>query len=215
MKLILFMLLPAFFNFLAITLKLMPEMIYPAGKLIMLILPVWYWKKKFRNIGFSKFLMTGKNGILIGIATGIVFAVFIRLAFPWLSSQIKPEMIIERLEALNLREHYLIMAIVLSAVNSLFEEYYWRGFIQRMAVNAGIKNSVIIISSGVMFGVHHLVALAEMFPVSTVLLLSAGTSAAGMIWAWQRCRNGSLLQCYVSHMMADLAIYWTGWEVIS
>jgi len=65
-----------------------------------------------------------------------------------------------------------------------------------------------------MFGLHHVAAMMSLFDVQKLTLFVAGTMLAGGVWAWMRLRGQSIWDCYISHVMADMAIMWIGYDLI-
>ncbi len=106
------------------------------------------------------------------------------------------------------------MAVFISLANSLFEEYYWRAFlVSELRVWLGSAPLVCIVA-GVLFGLHHAFAMGPLFDWPVLVLCVGGTMAAGAVWTWMRVRGNSILDCYVSHVLADLAIMWIGWDLL-
>lgn len=212
----LFCLLPALTSLVAVNLEFFPKITYTLGKIIAVILPLAVWKgagltraQVFRRIGFKR------TTCLSGLASGALLSAMILVPYYLvLKAKIDPSPILEKVTSLNLLEHYWLMAIGVSAANSLFEEYYWRAFLlDRLACRINRK-AVLCPLGGVLFGVHHFIVLSPMFPYGYVLIFAFGTVAAGALWSWMRLRGYSILDCYVSHMMTDIAVLWAGWDLI-
>ena len=72
----------------------------------------------------------------------------------------------------------------------------------------------VVLVGGVLFGLHHIFALLGLFPWPLALLFMSGTMLAGAVWTWMRVRGLSIIDCYVSHILADLAIMWIGWDLM-
>ena len=73
---------------------------------------------------------------------------------------------------------------------------------------------IVLIAGGVLFGLHHIFALAPLFPWPLAAAFTVGTMLAGAVWSLMRIRGLSLWDCYVSHILADLAIMWIGWDLM-
>ncbi len=98
-------------------------------------------------------------------------------------------------------------------MNSLLEEYFWRWWIfERLRVFAPAFAAAV--GSGVLFTVHHVVALDAYLPWELTLLASLGVMTGGITWSWIYARYGNLWAAYVSHVWADVIIFWIGWEVL-
>jgi membrane protease YdiL (CAAX protease family) len=67
---------------------------------------------------------------------------------------------------------------------------------------------------GLLFGVHHVFALGSSFAPSLVVLGVAGAVVAGGAWTLLRLRGWSLWDLWLSHVIADLAVFLIGWDLI-
>jgi membrane protease YdiL (CAAX protease family) len=102
----------------------------------------------------------------------------------------------------------------LSFSNSLVEEYYWRGFLLDQ-LRRRLDNVLWLgLLAGGLFGLHHVFVFAPLLGLPTAVLCTLGTVVAGVVWSWQRLKGWSLLDCYVSHILADLAGLWAVWDVM-
>ncbi len=107
---------------------------------------------------------------------------------------------------------FVLFAVVFSIVHSLFEEYYWRWFV----LGAGKKivgASAVLISSAA-FGLHHIIILSQLFPLWFALTGGAVTMLAGWIWCQMTLKSGSILPAWLSHLFADAAIMYIGWQLL-
>jgi len=119
-----------------------------------------------------------------------------------------------KVESLGLLEHYWIMALFISLLHSLFEEYYWRAFLLS-ELRSWIPGTLLLcLLSGAVFGLHHIFAMLSLFSWPLVLLCVLGTMFAGGIWSWMRLRGYSIWDCYISHVLADLAVMGIGYHLI-
>ena len=111
---------------------------------------------------------------------------------------------------------YLLLALFLSVVHSLLEEYYHRWFIfGRLRLSYGV--SVAIVFSALGFMAHHVIVIVTYLgPAHWILttVLSLAVAVSGAFWAWLYHRSGSLLAPWVSHMIADLGIMAIGYDLV-
>lgn len=111
---------------------------------------------------------------------------------------------------------YLLLAVLLSVVHSLLEEFYHRWFIfGRLRLAYGV--SVAMVLSALGFMAHHVIVIATYLgPDHWVLttVLSLAVAASGAFWAWLYNRCGSLLAPWVSHILADLGIMAIGYDLV-
>ena len=109
---------------------------------------------------------------------------------------------------------YLISAFYFTFINSLIEEYIWRWFVYRKCevLVSGIKA---VYLAALCFTLHHIIALAAYTGNWLIVALgSLGVFVAGAIWSWCYLTYRSLWGCYISHLLADLAIALIGWHLL-
>jgi len=182
----------------------------------MIILPVLvWWKTQKDRIGFGEYVGLKRTNILPGLGVGVLMGgVILSGYYLFFGSVIDPRLLQEKVSSLGLREYYWGMAVVVSVGNSLFEEYYWRGFIINELKRWFKSTLTLCIVGGFLFGLHHICVLLPIFDWKWALVFTAGTMAAGGVWSWMRMRGYSILDCYISHIMADSAIMWIGYDLI-
>lgn len=211
-------LLPAVQTLVTIQLQWLTAVTYPALKAAMVVVPiaVWRWCRLgradvFGRIGVRRTRLLA--GALVGAAmAGAILAMYYA-AFRGRVDHVAP-LLIDKLDSLGLRQHYWTMVVVISFANSLLEEYYWRGFILGELLGRVGRSAACLIAAG-LFGLHHVFAVLCLADAWLIAFGVACTVVAGLVWAQMRARGASLLDCYVSHVMADLAALWVGWDVIS
>jgi membrane protease YdiL (CAAX protease family) len=165
------------------------------------------------------------RGVLWGLGFGLAVcgAMFLLYDFHFRKELVKinaPAKIEAKLRhfGLNTPAGFLTMAVFLSLVHSLLEEYYWRWFVfgrlQRcLAVSAAI------VVSGLAFMAHHVVVLAEFAPGSDqfftkVVPFSIGIAAGGMVWAWLYYRTASIYAPWLSHLLIDAGLMVVGYDLV-
>jgi membrane protease YdiL (CAAX protease family) len=109
---------------------------------------------------------------------------------------------------------YVALAAFYSVVHAAAEEYYWRWFVfgeLRRACRAGWA----VAWSSIAFAAHHVVVLGVYFGWSSpwTPILALAVAVGGAFWAWLYHRTGSLLGPWLGHLMADVAIFFIGYEL--
>ena len=209
-------LLPAIQTLVAVHLQWYPVITYPGLKLLMIAVPIVVWWR----LGLSARQAADRAGwrrpnLLRGLAVGALMSgVILAGYYGVLRDRLDPEPILRKVESLGLLEAYWAMALVISLWNSLFEEYYWRAFIVGELRARALSTLAACAIAGGLFGLHHIFALASLFTWPLVCFFTFGTMVAGGVWSWMRCRGYSIWDCYVSHLLADLAIMWIGYDLI-
>jgi uncharacterized protein len=99
-------------------------------------------------------------------------------------------------------------------INAFIEEAIWRGFIYRksMVVLPGIHA---IPLSALLFTLHHTIGIAAITHDWRITIIgSIGVFLAGAIWSTCYQQTRSLWPCYVSHVLADIAIAIVNWHLL-
>ena len=210
-------LLPAFQTAVAVYLEFYPWITYPLLKCAIIAAPLLAWmglrrtrRQVLRDIGLKRTRCVG------GLVTGLVFAAGILGAYYALFRGVDASAIIAKAQRFRVRTPvgFWGMAMFISFSNSLVEEYYWRGFIlDQLRVRFDNVLGVSLLAGG-LFGLHHVFVFAPLLGLQMAVLCTLGTAVAGVVWSWQRLKGWSLLDCYVGHILADLAGLWAAWDVI-
>ena len=212
-------LLPALQTAVSVYWELWPFLTYPLLKLAIVAAPIVTWwayrrpiREVLREIGLKR------TRCLPGLVSGVILAAPILAAYYLLKSRglISGADVIDKVRSLGV-DHwaaYWGMAAFISLSNSLVEEYYWRGFVVSQLRGRLSGRLAVSLLAGGLFGLHHLFVMLPMLPPGVAALGILGIVFAGVVWSWMRLSGVSLLDCYVSHILADLAGFWAGWELI-
>ena len=193
-----------------------PKVTYPAMKCLMIAAPflVWRWCRRRRRevlerVGWKRpnvLVGLGAGALMGGIILGGYYGLFRRM--------VDAEGLVEKIEGLGLTDDYWLMAVFVSLGNALFEEYYWRGFLVSELGERLRRRWAVVFVAGGLFGLHHIFALTWLGEAWMVGLAVLATMVAGAGWAYLRASGRSIIDCYVSHILADLAIMWIGWDIL-
>lgn len=207
---------PALATWSSFTLQWWPQVLYPLAKVVLVVAPLYFWCRNgwsWANI-FKRAGVVRSNG-LVGVVSGAVFGAIIwgswQLCF---QGQLDGGNIAVKLTSLNLIEHYWSVAIFIAMANSLLEEWYWRGFVFDQLIQHDFSRLAITLLGGVGFGLHHYFTLIVYFPLSITLFFTFVTMLAGGAWTVMRLKGVSLIDCYISHIVADFALLWIGWQLL-
>ena len=155
------------------------------------------------------------RGMIAGHATGIVIFLGILAAyFAFGRRWIDTSLMLGKIEQLGLDRWWLYGGFGLYAcfVNSLLEEYFWRWFtFRRLQDVLGRRHvTAAAIAAGVLFTLHHIIALSVYFDWRITALASLGVFIGGVTWSTLYLRYGNIYAGWVSHVWADLAIFGLG-----
>ena len=152
------------------------------------------------------------RGLLTGLVSGLLIGVVILLAFLLFGDTLVDRAFLQDQVArngLNDPLRYTLLALYLCFINALLEEYVWRQFVfQKCETLVGAMPAVVL--SAIFFTLHHVIALKAQFGLGMTILGSLGVLGGGLIWSWCYLRFRSLWPGYVSHILADIAIFAIG-----
>ena len=98
-------------------------------------------------------------------------------------------------------------------LNSLMEEYVYRWFILRQCDLLMSPRFAVVVSAAI-FTAHHVIAVSRYLDTRFSFLASAGVFAGGLTWAWLWQRYRSVWPCWISHILADLAVFAIGYQLL-
>jgi hypothetical protein len=155
------------------------------------------------------------RGLGEGLATGGLMVVVIVSAYWLFGHWIDTDSMPGRIDAIGLGvpSVYLLAALYWCTVNSILEEYVWRWFVFTHC-EALMTRGFAAIAAGLLFTVHHVVALAYYFDWRVTLISATGVFIAGTTWTWLYLRWRNIYAAYVSHVCADLAVFGVGWHIV-
>ena len=191
------------------------KIVFSASKVLMLFLPIlWvvYIDKKKVKISKPK-----SQELWWGVISGLLIFVVIVGAYQLFgNSWIDNSLAQEKATALGITKPYIYFAGVVywSFCNSLIEEYIWRWFIYLKLEKLMPKVTAIFVCA-LLFTLHHIIALTAYTPdLRIVIIGSLGVFSGGFIWSLFYLKFRSLWGAYVSHILADLAIAFVGWQIL-
>ncbi len=183
-------------------------------KVWMVCLPLaWLIWVEQRPLGLSPMR---KGGGLAGVVTGMVIAATIGFTYLIIGPRlIDQEQLRGMMAEIGLGEltHYVGGAVYWVTANSLLEEFVWRWFVVYQARKFMSARAAIVFSAAG-FTVHHIVATSLYFSPGVVALISSGIFVGGCIWSWLYVRYDSIWPSYISHVIADLAVFIIGYRLI-
>jgi len=188
---------------------------FVATRIWLLALPiVWYLWVDQGKIAVS---LPTKRDVLSGIGLGLViFAVILGAYVLFGQAWIDPAVVRAKAKEIGLLNPaaYLAGAAYFTVVNALVEEYIWRWFVYRKC-EAFLRGMLAVMLAALCFTLHHVIALTALTGHGWAIALgSLGVFLGGAIWSWCFLVHRSLWACYISHLLADLAIALIGWQLL-
>lgn len=107
------------------------------------------------------------------------------------------------------KENFVYVALYISFVNSLLEEFFFRGFaFLGLKKIAGLRFAYLL-SAGA-FAVYHVAMMLGWFSPMAFVLVMAGLFAGGLIFNAINAKWGSVYPSWLMHMFANFAINTVG-----
>jgi membrane protease YdiL (CAAX protease family) len=107
------------------------------------------------------------------------------------------------------KENFIFVSVYISFVNSLLEEFFFRGFsfltLRRIA---GKKFAMIF--SAAAFALYHVAMMTGWFGPVVFVLIMAGLFAGGIIFNYLNSKSGNIYASWFVHMFANFAINTVG-----
>ncbi len=193
----------------------------PAGQTLFMAAKIWllafpaFWYLAIER-GKPSWSPPARGGLGVGLLTGIAAGAAIGLA-AWFFGVFDMDMgaLGGEVDEMGLAtpRAYLLGAMGWTFLNSLMEEYVYRWFVFSRCERLMPRLPAILASAAV-FTAHHVVALSTYLPWNLTALASLGVFTGGVLWAWLYSRTRSIWPGWLSHVIADVAIFAVGWEVL-
>ncbi len=188
--------------------------VFLAAKIWLVCFPA-FWFLVFEK-GRPSWSLPTRESVRTGLASGLALAGAI-VAVTWLFGGFKIDVapLASAAASMGLASPrgFLAGAAAWILLNSLIEEYVYRWFILRQCERL-VSPTVAIFASAVVFTAHHVIAVSRYLDPRFSFLASAGVFAGGLVWAWLSHRYRSIWPCWISHIVADLAVFAIGWRLL-
>jgi hypothetical protein len=111
---------------------------------------------------------------------------------------------------------YAAFALFVSTLHALLEEYYFRWFVFGQMRRLMRFGPAVLLAS-LAFMAHHVIVLAMYFGWASpwTWTFSLAVAVGGAYWSWLYERTGSLAGPWLSHILADVAIFTVGYELLA
>lgn len=161
--------------------------------------------KRIEALGF--FRISNKKSLLKTLGIGIFVYLGIIFSYFILSSFIDLEIIKSILEnSLKVnRGNFILVAVYISFINSFIEEFFFRGYLFLDLLKYKGRGFAYVYSA-LIFSIYHVGIMGGWFNPVIFILALLGLFAGGLIFNYLNEKNSNILNSYVVHMMANLAI---------
>ena len=110
---------------------------------------------------------------------------------------------------------FVTMGVFYSLIHSLLEEYYWRWFVYRQTRLFLPRSTAVVVASAA-FAAHHAIVLTSYLGGCSPLawVFTAAVGVGGAVWCWLYDRSRSLGGPWLSHALADAAIFYVAYCLV-
>ena len=107
------------------------------------------------------------------------------------------------------KDNFIYVSLYISFVNSLLEEFFFRGF-GFLTLKKFMTKKLVYIVSPLIFALYHVAMMIGWFSLPLFLLILAGLFAGGFIFDWLDDKTGTLYPSWFVHMFANFGINTVG-----
>jgi len=108
---------------------------------------------------------------------------------------------------------YIVFCTFLAGLHSLIEEFFWRWYVFGRLVRVMPAGWAGLLAS-LAFAGHHYVVLGCYFSPTGTLVFGTGVGIGGALWCWMLRRQKTLLGCWLSHALVDVAVFAVGYRIV-
>ena len=178
--------------------------------IILLILPVGY-AVIGKNADLKSLFVFRKKSILISLALGLaVFCLIVGgyfLVSPYFDFSKVTDALVSGVGVSA--ENFVFVALYISFVNSLLEEFFFRGF-AFLTLKKVTSVKVATVFSAFAFALYHIAIMVSWFDLLLFILLIAALVVAGLFFNRLDQKSGTIYPSWFVHMFANFAINTVG-----
>lgn len=102
-------------------------------------------------------------------------------------------------------KNFVFVALYISFINSLLEEFFFRGF-AFLSLERFVSEKTAYIFSAAVFAVYHIAIMTGWFSVPLFILIMAGLFVGGLIFNYLNSKSRNIYTSWLVHMFANFAI---------
>lgn len=179
--------------------------------ILFLIIPLTFIKLD-KSISINEyFSISSKKQLLISLGLGICVYIIILGAYFILKSFINLDNIKDiLLESLNVdKDNFVFVALYISFINSLLEEFFFRGFIFLGLLKISGRFNAYVLSAFA-FAIYHVAIMVGWFSIALFLVALSGLFIGALIFNYLNEKNINIYNSWLVHMFANFAINTVG-----
>ena len=172
--------------------------------------------KAFKLISFKELFLFRKKGFVTALGLGLGIYALILGGYFLLRNMFDFSGIAGSLteNAGVTKDNFLYVSLYISFVNSLLEEFFFRGFLFRNLKERS-KPVMAYGISAVLFAVYHIAMMIGWFGFGLNALVLLGLTAGGLIFNRLNERLGCIYGSWLTHMFANFAINTIGFLLLN
>ena len=106
-------------------------------------------------------------------------------------------------------DNFIFVSLYISFVNSLLEEFFFRGF-SFLTLRRISSSKFAYIFSAAVFSLYHVAMMIGWFSAGVFIIILAGLFAGGLIFNYLNDKSGTIYPSWFVHMFANFAINTVG-----
>ena len=169
-----------------------------------------------RDIAYGALFRFRKKGFLISLLLGVGLYGLILGAYFVVAPFFDFSGIVDNLSqnAGVTKENFLFVSLYISFINSLLEEFFFRGFVFTNIKTHHSRAAAYWFSAGA-FSLYHVAMMIGWFSPFLFLLVMAGLLAGGLIFNYMNERLNTIYCSWLTHMFANFAINTIGFLLMA
>ncbi len=173
---------------------------------LFLAVPLLY-QTAVRDTTLRQVFHPSKQGLRRALGLGGAVYVLIVGAYFLLRNHIDFSPILDNLPAGVTKATFPLVALYISFINSLLEEFFFRGF-AFLSLRQRMRGASFF--SAVAFALYHTAMMLGWFPPVVFALALGGLTVGGLLFNWLDKHDGTLYTGWLVHMFANFAINTVG-----
>lgn len=164
-----------------------------------------------KEISLKKLLSINKNNLIKPLLLGIGVFLVILAAYLFLKNVLDFSKITSSLKS-NVgvsKDNFVFVSLYISFINSMLEEFFFRGF-AFLSLKRYTSRFFSYSISSIAFALYHVSMMIGWFSIGTLLLVIVGLIVGGIIFNLLNERNNNIYSSWMVHMFANFAINTVG-----
>lgn len=180
------------------------------------IMPLLYSRYNNELNLSSLFKVKSKKEIIIALLSGIAVFLFILGAYFIIGNFFDFSKVVSSLsENVGVNNaNFIFVAIYISFINSLLEEFFFRGFAFLKLKEVSTRKFAYIFSS-LAFALYHVAMMIGWFDISLFILTISGLFVGGLIFNYFNEKYKNIYVTWLIHMFANFAINYIGFMLFN